>query len=252
MHALILAAGFGTRLKPFTDKHPKALVPVNGKPLILYILEFLKKNGIKDITINLYHHGDQIRKFLGTGKKMGLKISYSHERKILGTGGGIKKVMEKIKKDVLIINGDVIADFDLKKMLALHKKSSALATIGVYQHPRAKDYGLLRYQGTKLVSILGNPKPPAKNRAAMFGSYHILSWKHVRPLFKKFKHDEKFCIMRDIYIPQLVSGTKVNAYEMKGFWAVCDALKDVQLTEKNPDLPQLPGFANLPMHKPVL
>ncbi len=232
MHALILAAGFGTRLKPFTDKHPKALVPVNDVPLILYILDFLKENGIKNITINLHHHGDQIKKFLGTGKKIGLKISYSNEKKILGTGGGIKKVIEKIKQDLLVINGDVIADFDLKKMLALHKKKPALATIGLYKHPNAKEYGLLRYQGNKLVSILGNPKPPAKNKAAMFGSYHILSYKRVRPLLKKFKKGEAFCIMRQVYIPELVKGTQLNAYEMNGFWAVCDSLRDVHAVEK--------------------
>lgn len=246
MTALILAAGFGTRLKPFTLKHPKALVSVNGKPLILYILDFLKKNGITKVIINLHHHGAQIKKFLGNGKKLGMNISYSNEPKILGTGGGIKKVIEKSKKDLLIINGDVIADFDLKKMLAVHKKNSALATIGIYKHPRAKDYGLLHYSGTRLVSILKNPPPPIKNKSGMFGSYHIVSWHHARPLLKKFKRGQKFCIMRDVYIPALVNGVRLNAVEMKGFWAVCDSLQDVRLTQKRRHLPGLQGIANVP------
>lgn len=232
MIALILAAGFGTRLKPFTLKHPKALVPVNGKPLILYILDFLKKNGIRDIVINLHHHGAQIKKFLGNGKKLGLNISYSNEPKILGTGGGIKKVLDNHKQDLLVINGDVIANFNLKKMLAVHKKNPALATIGIYKHPQAAKYGLLRYTGTTLRSILGTPPPPKKNQAGMFGSYHIVSYRLARPLMKKFKHGQKFCIMRDVYIPALVSSARLNAVEMKGFWAVCDSLADVRDTEK--------------------
>lgn len=232
MKALILAAGFGTRLKPFTNSAPKTLVPVNTTPLILYILAFLKKNGIKDVIINLHHHGQQIQKFLKNGSSIGMKIRYSHEPKILGTGGGIKKALRYVQDNVLIINGDVIADFNLKDLIKLHRQNKAYATFGLYRHPKAHKYGKLYYSKNRLLSILNHPPVPDTTSSAMFGSYHILSKQQALPHFKKFKAKEKFCIMRQIYIPQIEKGADFNASIMKGYWAVCDSLEDVKRSEK--------------------
>ena len=123
MKALILAAGFGTRLRPLTNHTPKALVPVNNIPIIIYILSFLKHHKIKDIVINLHHLGHKIPQFLGNGSGFGMKIRYSHEPQILGTGGGIKKASRFFKDDFLIVNGDVIVDFDLSAMIRQHKNN---------------------------------------------------------------------------------------------------------------------------------
>lgn len=232
MNALILAAGFGTRLRPHTHTIPKCLMPVNGTPLILYILALLKHHGIRDIMINLHHLGPKIQTFLGDGKKAGLTIHYSHEPKILGTGGGIKKALAYLKDPVLVINGDVIADFDLTALINQHREQRPYATIALHQNKDAAKYGLLHFCDSKLVSILGNPPPSPGSKSALYASFHILSKEQALPDLARFKPQEKFCIMRDVYIPQLTAGKRFGAYLIQGFWQVCDNRKDIARTEK--------------------
>jgi NDP-sugar pyrophosphorylase family protein len=88
---MILAAGFGTRLRPLTNTIPKPLLPVGGTPLIVWNLLLLRRHGIRDVIINLHHLGELIEKELGDGSTVGMRISYSHEPTILGTGGGLKQ-----------------------------------------------------------------------------------------------------------------------------------------------------------------
>jgi len=233
MKALILAAGFGTRLRPFTYTMPKTLVPVNNIPLILYILAFIKHNSIKDVVINLHHLGHKIQKFLGNGSKFGMHIHYSHEPKILGTGGGIKKALRYIDEQALIINGDVVVDFNLKAFIKQHNEQKPYATLALYHHKNSKKYGLLHYKNKQLLSIINKPRPPKKSKSAMFGSFHLLSKEQSWKDFQKIKNKKQFCILHDIYVPQLVSGKNFGSYSIKGFWHVCDSMRDIKQTEKN-------------------
>ena len=101
--AFILGAGFGTRLKPLTFVKPKPLIPVLGKPLIEYSINHLKTIGINQIIVNTHHLPEQFKRELGTGKKYGIKISYSYEPQILDTGGGLKNIesyLEKLNKKI--------------------------------------------------------------------------------------------------------------------------------------------------------
>src|SRR5687768_14967627 len=88
---MVLAAGLGTRLQPITQKTPKPLVPVLNVPNILHSLYLLKRVGITEIILNLHHLPDQLEQFLGDGSRWGLKLAYSREQQLLGTGGGLKK-----------------------------------------------------------------------------------------------------------------------------------------------------------------
>lgn len=230
MKALILAAGFGTRLRPFTHHTPKALAPVQGIPLIVYTLAFLKKNGIKEVVINLHHLGHKIKKLLGNGKKLGLKIIYSPEVKILGTGGGIKKASRFLNGNFLVINSDVIADFNLKSFITQHMNRKPMATLALFKHPEAKKYGLLYYKNKKLLSILKKTKPASH---AMFASFHIINKKKIGPHWKKFPAGRMFCIMRDIYMPPASKDDDREVHLIKGYWSVCDSQNDIHQTEKD-------------------
>lgn len=131
MKALILAAGFGTRLSPITDIIPKPLIPVLNRPVIEYNINFLKYYGIKDLCINLHHNGEKIEKFLGNGKKFGVKIKYLKEKEILGTGGAIGSMRDLVNSPFVVINSDTIFDFDLDQMINSHYKSESKVTLGV-------------------------------------------------------------------------------------------------------------------------
>jgi N-acetyl-alpha-D-muramate 1-phosphate uridylyltransferase len=142
--AMIFAAGLGTRLKPFTDKHPKALAPVNGKPLLQRNIEYLKQFGIKDIIVNVHHFADQIITFIEQNKQFGINISISHEvEEPLETGGGLKKAgwfFEDSKHPFVVCNADILTDLDLPKMYAYHQKKKGLATLAVTHRKTSRNF----------------------------------------------------------------------------------------------------------------
>src|SRR5436309_1399840 len=112
--AMILAAGLGTRLRPLTLTSPKALVKINGVPMIEFVLKKLIEIGIKEIVINTHHFAEQIEKYF-TENNFPVKINFVYEKKILGTGGGIKNASRYLKDtdDFLIHNVDILSDVDL-------------------------------------------------------------------------------------------------------------------------------------------
>lgn len=133
---MIFAAGLGTRLKPFTDKHPKALAEVNGKTLLEHTILYLQKYGIKDIVVNVHHFADQIEKVLADNNGFGSKYAISDERdEVLETGGGLKKSAHHFKDEeaFVVMNVDVVTNLQLDKLIYAHKTSQAIATLAVMQ-----------------------------------------------------------------------------------------------------------------------
>lgn len=117
MQAVILAGGLGTRLKPLTEQVPKVMVPVNGKPFLLHLLELLKSQGLSDIILCIGYIGEQIKAFFGDGKRFGLKIRYSEEReRLLGTGGALKQAQNLLDNLFLAIYGDTYLPIDYKEV----------------------------------------------------------------------------------------------------------------------------------------
>jgi NDP-sugar pyrophosphorylase family protein len=141
--AMILAAGEGTRLRPLTLDTPKPLLPLNGKPLIEYTLLWLKQHGIEEVAINLYHHGDKIKQHLGDGKKYDLKLHYSPESKLMGTAGGVKKVESYFDGPLVVVYGDMLTDFNLSEMMALHVEQGNIATIALMPVERPWEVGVV-------------------------------------------------------------------------------------------------------------
>ena len=131
---MIFAAGLGTRLKPFTNSHPKALYTVNGKTLLDRNVEYLKKYGITDIIINLHHFGDQIRNHAAMNNNWGINISFSDEyEELLDTGGGLlnaAKYFDEVENFILY-NADILTNLHLDKMMEFHLKNSPMATLSV-------------------------------------------------------------------------------------------------------------------------
>lgn len=134
MKAMILAAGMGTRLYPFTGKVPKALVPVAGKPMLDWLIMRLKSSGIQEIIINVHHFADKIIEYLHDKQDFGLEISISDEREqLLDTGGALKHASWFFAdgNPFILHNVDVLSDLDLKGMLRNHEQSGSLATLAV-------------------------------------------------------------------------------------------------------------------------
>jgi len=119
MRAMILAAGLGERLRPLTEKTPKPLLKVNGKPLIQYHLERLAIAGVSEIVINTAWLGDQIEAFVGDGSRFGVRVLWSREGDPLETGGGVRRALPLLGNEpFLLVNGDVWTDYPFKKLLS--------------------------------------------------------------------------------------------------------------------------------------
>lgn len=141
MKAMIFAAGLGTRLKPLTDRMPKALVPVGGVPMLQRVILKLKEAGFNEITVNIHHFGEQIITFLEAHQYFGVTLHISDERgKLLDTGGGIKKAAPFLdgREPFLVHNVDILSDIDLKVLYAHHLHTANEATLLASQRPTSR------------------------------------------------------------------------------------------------------------------
>jgi NDP-sugar pyrophosphorylase family protein len=131
MKGMILAAGLGTRFKPWTDKHPKALAVINGKSLLQRNIEYLQGAGIYEVVVNVHHFADQIEDAIKINDGWGSKIIVSDERDVvLETGGGLMKASKHLMDDSFVLmNVDILTGLDLLSMVAYHRKLMPLATL---------------------------------------------------------------------------------------------------------------------------
>jgi len=134
MQAMIFSAGLGSRFKPWTDQHPKALAPVNGRSLLERNIEYLRQFGIRDVIVNVHHLADQVIEAIDKNKGWGSNIIISDERgELLETGGGLLKAKDLFTPGERFItcNVDILTDLDINKLLAFHEKEKALISFGV-------------------------------------------------------------------------------------------------------------------------
>lgn len=131
MKAMILAAGFGTRLWPLTIGRTKPAIPFLNRPLIAFTIDYLRKYGFEDIIINLHHEPESVKEQIGDGSRFGVRIHYSlEEPDILGTAGALDRVRDQLDKETfVVINGKIITDIDLAAALETHRRKKALATL---------------------------------------------------------------------------------------------------------------------------
>jgi mannose-1-phosphate guanylyltransferase len=222
MKAMVFAAGQGLRLGPLTEKTPKALVPVAGRPMIEYPLRLLRHYGIRDIIINLHHLGEQIEAFLRDGKILGLNISYSKEPRLLDTGGGLLKAKPFLEGGTfIVINTDVVIDLRLDDLIAFHERKRAAATLALRPDEQADRYGSIEIDGDGRVSRFlqtTRPNSPAiPGTKLMFTGVQILE-------SRVFDHmdctnvSEKFGTTKDTYPRMLLRDETIYGFCFDGLW----------------------------------
>ena len=196
---MIFAAGLGTRLKPFTDNHPKALAVVNGKPLLQRNIEYLKSFGIDEIVINVHHFADQIIEFLEENNYFGIEIIISDETdQVLETGGGLVKAKDNFNEDFLVMNVDILTDLNLAEFIKAHQENKAIVSLAVSDRDSSRKLffneqnelkgwrNLKTEEEIKAVDSLDNCKDLA------FSGIHVIS----PALFDKITEKGKFSIMK--------------------------------------------------------
>ncbi len=143
MQGIVMAGGFGVRLRPLTINVPKPMVPLANIPVLGHVVNLLKKYGIDDLIVLLYFQPEIIKEFLGDGSKFGVKIKYLLPEEDLGTAGAVKFAQEHITDTFFVISADLVTDINLQKAYEFHKDKDALATIALYQVTDPLHYGVV-------------------------------------------------------------------------------------------------------------
>ena len=216
----ILAAGFGTRMRPITEEIPKALVPVCTVPAIRFSIELLKSADITDIFINTHYLGEALERELGDGSKYNVNITYSHEDVILGTGGALRKVVSQLEGQTLVVvNADTLISCPLKEALAFHQEKNSIATMVLRNDPKQASYGLIEIDSdNRIQRFLGESGPNLQNAEAlkkyMFTGIHILE-----PRFLEYIPPEiSVCINRYAYPKALRNNEPLYGFVCSDPW----------------------------------
>jgi len=218
---MVLAAGQGTRLRPVTDRMPKALVPVAGRPMIEFALLLLCRYGIHNIIINLHHFGTQIEDHLGDGRRFDVNISYSRETELLETGGGLLKAKAFLQNDTfVVINTDILIDVDLAEVLNDHRQKDAAATLVLRPDAEADRYGSIDIAADGRVCRFLEHRSPVEPvgaiRKLMFTGLQILEPRVFD--YMDGGGPKKFSTTRETYPRMLRAGERLYGHCFEGFW----------------------------------
>lgn len=144
LRAMILAAGYGTRLYPLTLDRAKPALPFLNRPLVGYVAEYLARHGCREVAVNLHHLGDSVRDALGDGSRFGVDLTYVEEPEILGTGGALANARAFLDRGTfIVINGKIVTDIDLGDALATHRRRGALATLVLRRNRKRERFSVV-------------------------------------------------------------------------------------------------------------
>lgn len=168
MKAFLLAAGFGTRLRPLTDTVPKCLVPICGKPLLSHWLELLQSHGVTDVYINTHYLAEKVREFIENHnrKNSGITLHEMYENVLLGSGGTVREGKEFVfGEDFLICYADNLTDIDLTKLVERHKAEKPVLTMALFHSPNPEQCGIATLCNDIITEFTEKPKNPASDLA---------------------------------------------------------------------------------------
>lgn len=208
---MLLAAGLSTRLKELSRQLPKPLMPVCNHPLVRWTAGLCVHAGIRDLAVNLHHHGELIRAEVGDGAELGARVTYSPEPTILGTGGGIKAMARLMPRATsVVVNAKIVVDLDLREVVSFHRRRKALATLVVCPHPQAERWGAIRVdEAHRVTGLLEHRRPGTEDQ----GTPHLFTGIHVlEPELIDAIPDGPCCVIRTAYAELLERGAELAAY----------------------------------------
>jgi mannose-1-phosphate guanylyltransferase len=213
MEAIILAGGFGTRLRPFTFTRSKSLLPIMNQPMISHLIQTLPKK-VDTVILAVNYRREQIEEFFCT-HDFGKHIIVNEEPEPLGTGGAVKYADRFIKGRFFVLNADIICSLDLKKMLRFHEKKQAVATISLWPVTNVSEFGVVAINSDKnITKFVEKPRPEdAPSDLINAGAYLL------EPQVLNYIEPGHLVSMEKEIFPQIIKNTgRFYGYEMKGYW----------------------------------
>lgn len=221
MRAIILSAGYGTRLWPLTEDRTKPAIPILGKPLVGYVAEYIANYGFDDIVVNLHHRPESVRAALGDGSQFGVKLHYVEEPVILGTSGALDNTREFFEHETfLVINGKIITDIDLHAALETHRNMNALATLVLLQNTKRERFSVVEINQRRITGFGGMPDNRCRT-PLMFTGIHILEPRIFDYIPRGVFSDS----VTDVYPKAMANGETIAAHVATGTWRELSTLK---------------------------
>jgi len=220
---MILAAGLGTRLYPLTKDIPKCMVEINGKPLIEHQIKWLRDNGITEIAINLHYLPEKIKEYLSDGSKLGVKLTYSFEEKLMGTAGGVKKIKDFFDEPFLVFYGDEFTDLDLNELTAYHQSKNAFLTICIRKKPAgSKASNIIKLNENK--RIMGFVEKPSEELVRILNLPNLANcgiYICNQEILEKLPESTFYDFGRDVF-PDLVKQKEVYGFIIPDQYYWCE------------------------------
>jgi NDP-sugar pyrophosphorylase family protein len=211
---MILAAGLGTRMRPLTRLLAKPALPVLDRPLLHWTLDALAAAGVREVAINTHHLPATVRDAVGSGRRWGMRVTWSHERAILGTGGGPRRLRAFFGDEpCLLVNGDVLFRFDLRPLLARRGGTGAPVALGLIPNPDPRRYSAVVMDGRGRVRAIAGQPRAASGRPWLFTGIHLID----PALLDRLPRGPSDSV-RDLYIPMLREGERVEGVPLRGAW----------------------------------
>ncbi len=227
MQAIVLAGGKATRMRPYTDDRPKAMVEVAGMPIVEHQIRWLVDNGVKEIVVSCGYKAEILQEHLQDGQDVGAAITYAVESEPLGRGGGLKFAARRVphpEQFTFALNGDVLSRFALADLLAHHRSVGAIATLALA--PYKTTWGIADVEGGLIKGFRQSPTLPYW----INGGIYVLEPECIDLLPDKGDHE-------DSTFPELAGQGKLGGYRIDGYWRGIDTVKDV--IEATNDLEQI-------------
>ena len=208
LQAVIMAGGFGQRLRPLTENMPKPMLPVGDKPVMELIIGQLREFGIRKVNVTTHFEPEKIRDYFGDGQAFGVDLNYVPEESPLGTAGALS-LMEEKHEPLLVINGDILTQVDFRSMLSFHREQRAVVTVGVRQYDLQVPYGVVESDG---VAVTGLREKPVLNFFVNAGIYLL------EPSVHQFIPNGERFDMTDLIKILLKEGHLVASFPIVEYW----------------------------------
>ena len=224
---VIMAGGKGERLRPLTEKCPKPMLVVNGKPILLHVIEKFRVEGFSNFAISVNYLGDVIEEFFGDGSKFDVEITYIRESNPLGTAGSLSLLNTQISKPMIVVNGDVLTDLSFTDMLDYHNELNALGTMGVRQYEWQNPFGVVTTEGPIITSIEEKPT----HRANINAGVYVLDPNALKCLVVG-----EYCDMPELFWRIRDKGDLIAAYPIHEKWNDVGSAQDLKDVSKSHEL----------------
>ncbi len=216
--AVVMAGGFGTRLRPLTEGTPKPLLPIGEKPLLRLIMDQLRVAGVRKVHVTTHYKGDQISQYLGNGEAFGLEVACVPEDRPLGTAGSLGFI-EPTDEPLLVVNGDILTRLDFRHFVAFHRDHEAAMTVAVRRYEFQVPYGVIEAEDLRVIGISEKPTVAFFVNAGMY----LLD----RSILALMMRGER-CDMPDLIKRAVAKRLRVITFPVHEYWLDVGQLEDYQ------------------------